>query len=72
MAKPKYVVGIDLGTTNIVASYAPLAFKEDEKPDINLAPIAQELAKGAIEWLEVLPSFIFGELHDKKSIITPI
>jgi hypothetical protein len=65
MAKQKYVVGIDLGTTNIVVGYAPLAVKEDEKPEINLAPIAQELAKGAIEWLDVLPSFIFERIKEK-------
>ena len=65
MAKQKYIVGIDLGTTNIVVGYAPLAVKEDEKPEINLAPIAQELAKGAIEWLDVLPSFIFERIKEK-------
>ena len=65
MAKQKYVVGIDLGTTNIVVDYAPLNVKEDEKAEINLAPIAQELAKGAIEWLEVLPSFIFERIKEK-------
>ena len=65
MAKQKYVVGIDLGTTNIVVGYAPLAVKEDEKPEISLAPIAQELAKGAIEALEVLPSFIFERIKEK-------
>lgn len=65
MAKQKYIVGIDLGTTNIVVGYAPLAVKENEKPEINLVPIAQELAKGAIEWLEVLPSFIFERIKEK-------
>ena len=65
MAKQKYVVGIDLGTTNIVVGYAPLAVKEDEKTEISLAPIAQELAKGAVEALEVLPSFIFERIKEK-------
>ncbi len=65
MAKQKYIVGIDLGTTNIVVGYAPLVIKEDEKPEINLAPIAQELAKGAVEALEVLPSFIFERIKEK-------
>lgn len=65
MAKQKYIVGIDLGTTNIVVGYAPLAVKEDEKPEISLAPIAQELAKGAVEALEVLPSFIFERIKEK-------
>ena len=66
MAKPKYVVGIDLGTTNIVVGYAPLAAEEEtEKAEIKLAPIVQELAKGAVEALEVLPSFIFERIKEK-------
>ncbi len=66
MAKAKYIVGIDLGTTNVVLSYAPLAAAEGEEPaQISLLPIIQELAKGAIEKLEVLPSFIFERLKEK-------
>ncbi|HMM59517.1 MAG TPA: Hsp70 family protein, partial [Candidatus Rifleibacterium sp.] len=66
MAKAKYIVGIDLGTTNIVLSYAPLAAVDGEEPaQITLLPIVQELAKGAIEKLEVLPSFIFERLKEK-------
>lgn len=66
MAKSKYVVGIDLGTTNIVVGYALLAVKEEtERAEIKLSPIAQELAKGAVDKLEVLPSFIFERLNEK-------
>ncbi len=66
MAKAKYIVGIDLGTTNIVLSYAPLAAgSSDEPARISLLPIIQELAKGAIEKLDVLPSFIFERLKEK-------
>jgi len=32
MAKAKYIVGIDLGTTNIVLSYAPLAAAGGDTP----------------------------------------
>ena len=66
MAKAKYIVGIDLGTTNIVLSYAPLAAAGSDTPiQISLMPIVQELAKGAIEKLDVLPSFIFERLKEK-------
>ncbi|HNX76696.1 MAG TPA: Hsp70 family protein [Candidatus Rifleibacterium sp.] len=66
MAKAKYIVGIDLGTTNIVLSYAPLAAAGGDTPtQISLMPIVQELAKGAIEKLDVLPSFIFERLKEK-------
>ncbi|MDD3146819.1 MAG: Hsp70 family protein [Candidatus Riflebacteria bacterium] len=66
MAKAKYIVGIDLGTTNIVLSYAPLAGAGGEEPaKISLLPIIQELAKGAVEKLDVLPSFIFERVKEK-------
>ncbi|MFZ5951486.1 MAG: Hsp70 family protein [Candidatus Rifleibacteriota bacterium] len=66
MAKAKYIVGIDLGTTNIVVTSTPLAAAEsEEKPEIGLFPIVQELAKGAVEKLECMPSFIFERLKEK-------
>lgn len=48
----KYVVGIDLGTTNIVVSYCELA----EDSDISLFPIPQLVAPGQIEKLPMLPA----------------
>lgn len=68
MAKNKYLVGIDLGTTNIVASYTNANVSEGETPEIKLLPIAQELAKGAVEKLEVMPSFIFQRLKEKPAL----
>ena len=66
MAKAKYLVGIDLGTTNIVLSYAPVSAAAAEGPaQITLLPLVQELAKGAIEKLDVLPSFIFERVKEK-------
>lgn len=66
MAKAKYIVGIDLGTTNIVLSYAPLSAADGEgQNQITLLPIVQELAKGAVEKLEILPSFIFERVKEK-------
>lgn len=66
MAKAKYLVGIDLGTTNIVVSYTPVSAVEAETPaPITLLPLVQELAKGAVEKLEAMPSFIFERLKEK-------
>lgn len=66
MAEPKYIVGIDLGTTNIVVGYAALSEGDEaEKAEIKLAPIVQELAKGAVEKLDVLPSFLFERIKEK-------
>lgn len=66
MAKTKYLVGIDLGTTNTVVTYTPIAAAAGESPaEISLFPLVQEQAKGAIEKLEVMPSFIFERLKEK-------
>ncbi|MGE0756900.1 MAG: Hsp70 family protein [Pirellulaceae bacterium] len=52
----RYVVGIDLGTTNSVVAYAPL---EAERPAIELLPIPQLVSPGTIESLNGLPSFLY-------------
>lgn len=66
MAKTKYLVGIDLGTTNNVVTYTPISAAESEVPaEISLFPIVQEQSKGAVEKLEVMPSFIFERLKEK-------
>jgi molecular chaperone DnaK (HSP70) len=67
MAKAKYIVGIDLGTTNIVVSSAAIAAAQaEEAPEISLFPILQEQAKGAVEKLEAMPSFLFERLKEKQ------
>lgn len=69
MTKAKYIVGIDLGTTNVVVSYTPLkSAEEDSADELSLFPILQEQAKGAVEKLEVMPSFIFERLKEKPAI----
>ncbi len=66
MAKAKYIVGIDLGTTNTVVTYTPLAAAEEqETTEILLQSLIQEQAKGALEKLESMPSFIFERLKEK-------
>ncbi|GAB4266909.1 MAG: Hsp70 family protein [Candidatus Rifleibacteriota bacterium] len=66
MAKAKYIVGIDLGTTNVVVSSALISAAEsEEKPELTLFPILQEQAKGAVERLESMPSFLFERLKEK-------
>lgn len=52
----KYVVGIDLGTTNSVVAYAPI---ESEAPQVELLPIPQLVALGTIETRLNLPSFVY-------------
>ncbi len=52
----KYVIGIDLGTTNSVLAYAPL---ESQSPEIQLLSVAQLTAPGTVESRTALPSFLY-------------
>ncbi len=53
---PQYVIGIDLGTTNSVVAFAPLAV---EQPTVELLAIPQLVAPGVVESRSSLPSFIY-------------
>src|SRR6188508_988726 len=64
----KYVLGIDLGTTNSVLAYAPLG---GERPVIEVLPIPQLVAASTVEARPGLPSFLYlagghegGGAHD--------
>jgi hypothetical protein len=52
----KYVMGIDLGTTNSVLAYAELG---GEQAQIELLPIPQLVAAGTVESRTALPSFLY-------------
>jgi hypothetical protein len=65
MSQPKSIVGIDLGTTNTVVTHAALADLEKDHPKVDIFPIVQELAQGALEEKEVLPSFLFERVTEK-------
>ena len=52
----KYVIGIDLGTTNSALAYAPL---DVEQPDVKLLPIPQLVAPAMVENRNLLPSFLY-------------
>ncbi|ADB16627.1 putative DnaK-related protein (molecular chaperone) [Pirellula staleyi DSM 6068] len=52
----KFVIGIDLGTTNSVLAYADLG---TEKPDVQLLEIPQLVAAGVVEPRSSLPSFLY-------------
>lgn len=53
---PRYVIGIDLGTTHSALSYADIASPE-AKPEVALIP--QLVAAGTIEARPLLPSFLY-------------
>jgi molecular chaperone DnaK (HSP70) len=52
----RYVIGIDLGTTNSVVAYSPL---EGDQPQLELLPIPQLAAPGTLESHLNLPSFLY-------------
>ena len=55
-ASAKYIVGIDLGTTNSVVAYVVASGSSAE---VNLLQIPQVVAEGTIDRLESLPSFAY-------------
>ncbi|HEY2411244.1 MAG TPA: Hsp70 family protein [Pirellulaceae bacterium] len=60
-----FVIGIDLGTTNSVLAYAPLA---GDKPEVRLLPIPQLVAAGVVESRTTLPSFLYlAEEHEASA-----
>jgi hypothetical protein len=52
----KYIIGIDLGTTNSALAFAAL---DAEQPDVKLLPIPQLVAPATVEPRELLPSFLY-------------
>ncbi|HZG68741.1 MAG TPA: Hsp70 family protein, partial [Herpetosiphonaceae bacterium] len=57
--EPRYIVGIDLGTTHSVVAYTRAELGEDETPEVRLLEIAQVVAPGEVKAQPLLPSFLF-------------
>jgi molecular chaperone DnaK (HSP70) len=55
----RYIVGIDLGTTNSSVSYVDMASCEAERPWIQKFPVHQLTGPGEFGPLPVLPSFLY-------------
>lgn len=62
-SRPRYVVGIDLGTTNSAMSYVDTHV---EKWKIATFSIPQIVAPGQVERLETLPSFHYEALKEER------
>ncbi|HYF49481.1 MAG TPA: Hsp70 family protein [Planctomycetota bacterium] len=58
MADTRFVVGIDLGTTNTALAYADLSEKTDH-PKIQILEIPQIVRPGSVENRSLLPSFVY-------------
>ncbi len=59
MAPARYVVGIDLGTTNSGLAYVDTGVGEGTDPVLQHLPIPQVVHPGAVEERRLLPSFLY-------------
>ncbi|MEM5430202.1 Hsp70 family protein [Cupriavidus oxalaticus] len=59
MSEARYAIGIDLGTTHSALSYVDLGASDGEKTSQDVQAIAQLTAPGAVEDLDLLPSFLY-------------
>jgi len=55
---PKYIVGIDLGTTHCVVAYTEVAQDPEEPRPIRIFPIPQVISPGEVKARPLLPSFL--------------
>jgi len=63
-ARPRFVIGIDLGTTNSAVSYVDTHI---EHWKIETFAIAQVVAAGQVEKLETLPSFYYEAMPNERA-----
>ena len=59
MANSKYIVGIDLGTSNSVLAYTPAEVDPGATSEIHILEIPQVIGPGSVASRSMLPSFIF-------------
>lgn len=58
MNNPRYIIGIDLGTTHCVLAYTLADLDENDEPAIELFEIPQIVAPGELQPRPLLPSFL--------------
>jgi len=59
MSQSKYIVGIDLGTSNSILAYTPADVDDEATSEIHILEIPQTIAPGSVATRSMLPSFIF-------------
>lgn len=59
MANQKYIVGIDLGTTNCVLAYTRAETSPGEGDPLRIFPVPQVVGPGEVDGQALLPSFVF-------------
>jgi molecular chaperone DnaK (HSP70) len=63
----RYLIGIDLGTTNSVVAYIDTHDIADGGPPIRVLPVPQLVAHGEVCTLPTLPSFLYFPTQDELS-----
>ncbi|MCX6049444.1 MAG: Hsp70 family protein [Chloroflexi bacterium] len=58
MTDPKFIIGIDLGTTHCVVAYTQANLPEDQQPEIQIFEIPQVVNPNEVKALPLLPSFL--------------
>jgi hypothetical protein len=61
----RFSIGIDLGTTHCVLSYADLSYIDDEECSPQVMAIPQLISPGSVEEMQQLPSFIY-QAHEAE------
>jgi molecular chaperone DnaK (HSP70) len=59
MSNSKYIIGIDLGTSNSVLAYTPVEMDDQAASEIQILDIPQIIGPGSVAARSMLPSFIF-------------
>ncbi|MBN1103386.1 MAG: Hsp70 family protein, partial [Deltaproteobacteria bacterium] len=59
MSDQRYIIGIDLGTTNCAVSYVDLLQYRGARPKIEIFPVSQLTGPGEILAQRLLPSFLY-------------
>ena len=59
MSHAKYIVGIDLGTSNSILAYTPAEMDDPAAAEIQILEIPQIIGPGSVAARSMLPSFIF-------------
>src|SRR5438105_8326213 len=56
---PRYLIGIDLGTTNSALAYIDLQRRKGGAPEIHAFPVPQLVAPGEVVPRQLMPSFLY-------------
>ncbi|PSH05220.1 MAG: molecular chaperone DnaK [Acidobacteria bacterium] len=65
--RSRYLIGIDLGTTNSVVAYIDTQEVADADSSVHVFPVPQLVERGEVRTLSALPSFLYFPTEDEVS-----